>query len=153
VEWKNHSLEELARTLLNDYNLPKYFWVDAVNTTCYVLNHALIRPVLKKTPYELYKRRKPNISHFKVFWSKCFVLNNGEDNLSKFDAKVDKGIFIGYSSHSHAYIIYNKRAMTMEESVDVVFDETNLDLRDVYRNRADDEANNNELLQRNSQLI
>jgi len=48
VERKNHSLEELARTLLNDSNLPKYFWADAMNTTCYVLNCALIRPILKR---------------------------------------------------------------------------------------------------------
>jgi len=55
VERKNRSLEELARTLLNDTNLPKYFWVEAVNTACYIMNRALIRPILKKTPYELYK--------------------------------------------------------------------------------------------------
>ena len=48
MERKNHSLEELARTLLNDSNLPKYFWADAMNTTCYVLNSALIRPILKR---------------------------------------------------------------------------------------------------------
>ena len=33
------------------------------------------------------------------------------------------GIFIGYSSTSHAYRVYNKRLMTVEESVHVVFDE------------------------------
>jgi len=129
VERKYRSLEELARTLLNDSNLPKYSWADVVNT-CYVLNRVLIRPMLKKTPYELYKGRKPNISHFKVFGCKCFVLNNGKDNIGKFDAKADDGIFIGYSSHSHAYRIYNKRTMTVEESVHVVFDESNLNLQD-----------------------
>ena len=129
MERKYRSLEELARTLLNDSNLPKYSWADVVNT-CYVLNRVLIRPMLKKTPYELYKGRKPNISHFKVFGCKCFVLNNGKDNIGKFDAKADDGIFIGYSSHSHAYRIYNKRTMTVEESVHVVFDESNLNLQD-----------------------
>ena len=53
VERKNRSLEELARTMLNENSLPKYFWADVVNTTCYVLNEVLIRPILKKTPYEL----------------------------------------------------------------------------------------------------
>ena len=37
--------------------------------------------------------------------------------------KTDLGIFIGYSLTSHAYKIYNKRLMTVEESVHVVFDE------------------------------
>jgi len=35
------------------------------------------------------------------------------------------GIFIGYSSTNHAYRVYNKRLMTVEESVHVVFDEIN----------------------------
>ena len=125
VERKNRSLEELARTMLNETNLPKYFWADAVNTACYVSNRVLIRPILKKTPYELFKWRKPNISYFHIFGCKCFILNNGKDNLGKFDAKSDEGIFLGYSLNSKAYRIYNKRTMTIEESVHVAFDEPN----------------------------
>jgi len=41
--------------MLNEYNIPKYFWVDVVNIVAYVLNRILIRTILKKTPYELYK--------------------------------------------------------------------------------------------------
>jgi len=66
-------LKELARTLLNESNLPKYFWTDAVNIACYVLNRVLTRPLLKKITYELYKGRKPNISHLKIFYCKWFV--------------------------------------------------------------------------------
>jgi len=87
------------------------------------MNRVLIRPILKKTPYELFNGRKPNISHLKVFGCNCFDLNNGKENLGKFDEKVDHGIFIGYSHNSHAYRIYNKRLMTVEESVHVAFDE------------------------------
>jgi len=87
VERKNRSLEELAKTLLNATDLPKDFWADAVCTTCYVFNRVLIRPILKNTPYELFKGRKPNISHLKVFGCKCFILNNGKNNLGKFDPK------------------------------------------------------------------
>lgn len=125
VERKNRSLEEIARTLLNDTFLPKYFWAEAVNTACYIMNRALIRPILKKTPYELFNGRKPNISHLHVFGCKCFVLNNGKDNLGKFDAKSDEGIFLGYSLQSKAYRIYNKRTMNIEESIHVTFDESN----------------------------
>jgi len=88
-----------------------------------VINRVLIRPILKKTPYELFNGRKPNISHLKVFGCRCFILNNGKENLGKFDEKADNGIFIGYSSTSHAYRVYNKRLMIVEESVHVVFDE------------------------------
>jgi len=53
------------------------------------------------------------------------VLNNGKDNLGKFDAKSDEGIFLGYSTNSKAFRIYNKRTMIIEESIHVVFYETN----------------------------
>ena len=78
VERKNSSLEELARTMLNEYNVAKYFWADVASTTCYVLNRMLIKPILKITPYELFKGRKPNVAHLKIFGCTCFVLNNGK---------------------------------------------------------------------------
>jgi len=49
--------------------------------------------------------KKSNISHLKVFCCKCFVLNNGKDNLGKFD----EGIFTHYTLNGNAYRIYNKR--------------------------------------------
>jgi len=67
VERKNKSLEEGARTLLNETNLPKYFWVDVVSIVCYTLDRLLTRPILKKNPYELYKGRKSNVSHLRIF--------------------------------------------------------------------------------------
>jgi len=61
VERKNRSLEELVRAILSESSLPKYFWADAISTACYVMNRVLIRPILKKTPYELFNGWKPNI--------------------------------------------------------------------------------------------
>ena len=79
----------------------------------------MIRPILKKTPYELFKERKPNISYFHPFGCKCFVLNNGKDNLGKFDAKSDEGIFLGYSLASKAFRVINKRTLVVEESIHI----------------------------------
>ena len=59
----------------------------------------MIRPILNKTPYELFKGRKPNIMHLRVFGCKCYVHNNGKDALGKFDPRSDEAIFLGYSSH------------------------------------------------------
>jgi len=60
-----------------------------------------------------------------VFGCKCFVLNNEKDNLRKFDSKSNEGIFLGYALNGHAYRVYNKRLLTVEESMHVGFDETN----------------------------
>ena len=109
--------------MLNENNLPKYFWAEVVNTSCYVLNRILLRLILKKTPYELWKNKKSNISYFKIFGCKCFILNT-KDNLGKFDAKSDVGIFIGYSTSSKTFRVFNKRTMVVEESIHVIFDES-----------------------------
>jgi len=130
--------------MLNENSLPKYFGADAVNTTCYVLNRVLIKPILKKTPYELFKGRRPVLSHPKVFGCKCFILNNGKESLGKFDAKADEGVFLGYATQSHAYRVYNKRLMTIEESMHVVFGETNPKLQEHMPNIVDEEETTQE---------
>ena len=116
----------MARSMLCENRLPKYFWADVVNTACYITNHALIRPLLKKTPYELYRGKKPNVEYFRVFSCRCFILNNSKDHLRKFDSKADEGIFLGYDSNSASYRIFNKKTLIVESSVHVTFDESNL---------------------------
>ena len=114
----------MIRTMFHENNLPTYFWAEVVNTSCYILNKVLIRPSLDKTSYKLWKNKKLNISYFKVFGSKCFIVNT-KDNLGKFDAKSNVGIYLGYSSSSKAYRVFNKKTMVVEESIHVVFDESN----------------------------
>ena len=66
-----------------------------------------------------------------MFGCKCFVLNNDKDNLGKFDAKSNEGIFLGYSLHSKEFRIFNKRTMIIEESIHVFFYETNAILQEI----------------------
>ena len=44
--------------------------------------------------------------------------------MGKFDSRSDEGIFMGYSSTSKAYQVYNKRTMKVIETVNVVIDES-----------------------------
>ena len=50
-------------------------------------------------------------------------MNNGKDNLGKFDAKSDEAIFLEYSTTSKAYRVFNKRTLTVEESIHITFNE------------------------------
>src|SRR5436189_4841333 len=122
VERKNRTLQETARTMLIDSKLPKYFWAEAVNTSCYILNRVLIRPFTHKTCYELYHDKFPKVSYFKTFGCKYYILNT-KGNLNKFDSRSDEGIFLGYSTRSKAYRIFNKNTSSIEESLHVRFDE------------------------------
>ncbi|XP_075104577.1 uncharacterized protein LOC142178612 [Nicotiana tabacum] len=60
----------------------------------------------------------------KNFWAEAINTTCYLDQLGKFDAKSDEGIFLGYSSQRKAYKIYNKRTQYVEESVHVIFNET-----------------------------
>ena len=69
-------------------------------------------------------------------------MNNNKDNLKKFDAKADEGIFLGYSIHNKAYKVYNKRTLVVEESVHVTFDEQNALSRNTISNDVDEVEQN-----------
>lgn len=69
------SLQEMERTTFNDNSTPMYFQAEAVNTVCHLQNKIYIRPILNKTPYELWNERKPNISQFHPFGCQCFILS------------------------------------------------------------------------------
>ncbi|GJT18735.1 retrovirus-related pol polyprotein from transposon TNT 1-94 [Tanacetum coccineum] len=75
-----------------------------------------------KTSYEIFKERIPDISYFHVFGCPVFI-HNHKDHLGKFDAKADDGYFLGYSSVSKAFRVYNTRRQQIEETYHVTFDE------------------------------
>ncbi|GJX78013.1 retrovirus-related pol polyprotein from transposon TNT 1-94 [Tanacetum coccineum] len=66
--------------------------------------------------------KKPDLSFFYVFGSLCYPTNDHED-LGKFDAKVDIGIFVGYAPAKKAFRIYNRRTWIITETIHVTFDE------------------------------
>ena len=107
--------------MLAENSLPGYFWAKAVRTSCYVANRALVRSIIKKTPYELLKGQKPNVAYFRTFRYRCYILINGKSNIGKFDSRSDEGIFLGYSDRSKAYRVFNKRTLVVEESIHVKF--------------------------------
>ena len=53
-----------------------------------------------------------------------------EDNLGKFDAKLDVKIFLGYLTSSKAFRVFNKRTMVVKESIHVIFYESNNSLQE-----------------------
>ena len=94
-----------------------------MNTLCHIGNRIFFRAGTKKTLYEIWREKKTKVKYFRIFGSKCYILNDRE-NLDKFDAKSDEGIFLGYSTNSRAYRVYNKRTKTVMKSINVVIDDT-----------------------------
>jgi hypothetical protein len=105
--------------MLHAKALPYHFWAEAMNTACYIHNRVTIRKGTSATLYELWRERKPTVKHFHVFGSKCYILADREQRR-KLDPKSDEGIFLGYSTNSRAYRVYNLRTKVVMESFNVV---------------------------------
>ncbi|GJS78504.1 putative ribonuclease H-like domain-containing protein [Tanacetum coccineum] len=122
AERKNRTLIEAARTMLADSKLPTTFWAEAVNTACYVQNRVLVIKPHNKTPYELFLGRKPALSFMRPFGCPVTILNT-IDHLGKFDGKADEGFFVGYSTNSKAFRVFNSRTRIVKENLHVQFSE------------------------------
>nr|GEU93273.1 hypothetical protein [Tanacetum cinerariifolium] len=98
TERKNRNLNEAARTMLADSLLPIPFYVEVVNTACYVQNRVLVTKPHNKTPYELL--RTHSIGFMRPFSCPVTILNT-LDPLGKFDGKADERFLVGYSVSSN----------------------------------------------------
>ena len=92
-------IQEMARVMLLNKEIPQKFLGEAMNTLCHIGNRIFFRAGTMKTAYEIWNGKKPRVKYFRVFGSKCYILNDRE-NLGKFDSKSDEGIFLGYSTTS-----------------------------------------------------
>nr|GEW31602.1 hypothetical protein [Tanacetum cinerariifolium] len=122
VERQNCTLAEAARTMLSAAKVPLFFCADAIATTCFTQNRSLVIPRHEKTPYHIINERKPSVKFFHIFRSLCYIVRDGE-NLDKMKEKGDACIFVGYSTQSRAYRVFNKRTRVIVETIHVNFDE------------------------------
>jgi hypothetical protein len=109
--------------MLDEYKTPDIFWTEAINTACHAINRLYLHKYLGKTPYEIITGNKPKVHYFRVFGSKCFILNK-KTKSSKFAPKVDEDFLLGYGTNKHAYHVFNKTTSCVEVMVDATFDES-----------------------------
>jgi hypothetical protein len=122
AERKNRSVMEMARCMLVEKGPPNKFWAEAVYTSVYLQNRLSTKAVKDKTPIEVWSGLKPTAKHLKVFGSLCYI-HVPDQKRSKLDNKAEKGIFLGYSSQSKGYRVYNIETGKISVSRDVKIDE------------------------------
>nr|GFB61271.1 hypothetical protein [Tanacetum cinerariifolium] len=112
IERRNRTLVEAARTMLTAAKVPLFFWAEAIATACFTQNSSPVIPRHEKTPYHIIKDQKLLVKFFHIFGSICYIVRDGE-NLEKMKEKGDECIFMGYSTQSRAYRVFNKRTRSM----------------------------------------
>nr|GEZ34093.1 retrovirus-related Pol polyprotein from transposon TNT 1-94 [Tanacetum cinerariifolium] len=113
VERRNHTLVEAARTMLIAVKVPLFFWAEAIATACFTQNRSLVIPRHEKTPYHIINDQKSRDEENIVIRNKSRLVAKGES---------DECIFVGYSTQSGAYRVFNKRTRVIMESIHVNFD-------------------------------
>ncbi|GKB17095.1 putative ribonuclease H-like domain-containing protein [Tanacetum coccineum] len=86
------------------------------------LGHVNFKTMNKLVKGNLVRGRKPALSFMRPFGCPVTILNI-IDHLGKFDGKADEGFFVGYSTNSKAFRVFNSRTMIVEENLHVQFSE------------------------------
>ncbi|KAI3731774.1 hypothetical protein L1987_62963 [Smallanthus sonchifolius] len=127
AERKNRTPKEMVNSLLSYSGLSDGFWGEAMLTACYLLNRTPNKKN-KITPYELWKRKPPNLNYLKI-WGCRAVVRLTEPKRKNLGERGIDCIFIGYAENSKAYRFYvlepneSVSVNTVIESRDAIFDE------------------------------
>jgi hypothetical protein len=122
AERKNITIMEAMKTMIHDQDLPICLWAEVARTTIYVQNRLSHSALGFKTPEEMFSRKKPEVSHLKIFGCPVFV-HIPKEKRNKLDPSGKKGIFVGYCEVSKAFKVYILGHHHIEISRDVTFDE------------------------------
>lgn len=125
AERKIRHLIETCKSWLHAKHLPNELWAACMDCAAYVINRMPLSPNNMRSPYELIFKSKPNVKHFKVFGSICYV-HIPDSQRSKLDAKAKKCIFIGYDERKKGWRCMDPETHSFTVSRDVVFDEISL---------------------------
>lgn len=103
-------------------SVPNYLWGEAVEHSTYLINRIATRTLTNQTPYEVYKKKKPNVEHLRVFGCVCYTKNEAP-HLRKLDDRSRALVHLGIEPGSKAYRLLEPTKRQITVSRDVVFDE------------------------------
>ncbi|GKD90926.1 zinc finger, CCHC-type containing protein, partial [Tanacetum coccineum] len=101
---KNRALKKMVNSMLSYSGLSEGFWGEAMLTAFYLLN-MVPNKRNKTTLYELWYKKRPNLSFFQVWGCRVVVRLPGPKRKTLDEKGIDC-IFVGYAEHSKAYRFY-----------------------------------------------
>uniref|UniRef100_A0A2N9HZD6 Integrase catalytic domain-containing protein n=1 Tax=Fagus sylvatica TaxID=28930 RepID=A0A2N9HZD6_FAGSY len=119
AERKNRTLKDMMNAMLISSGLPSNMWGEAILSACHVLNRVPHKRI-RKTPYELWEGRTPNLGYFKV-WGCLAKVGIPEPQREKIGPKTKDSVFIGYAENSTAYRCLVLQTNTIVETRDADF--------------------------------
>ncbi|GKC34303.1 retrotransposon protein, putative, ty1-copia subclass [Tanacetum coccineum] len=81
------------------------FWGYALETAAHILNRVPTKKV-SKTPFEMWKGKRPSLGHIKIWGCEVFVRREAQDKL---EARSKKCLFFDYLEESFGYLFYKPK--------------------------------------------
>jgi len=122
AEREIRTLMESARSMMFARKVPKYLWNEAVLTAAQVLNRVATVKGVDKTPFELWHRKKPDISNIHVFGSVCYS-QVPKALRRKLDKRSARRIFVEYQGESNNYKLFDPETRKFTHAINVKFDD------------------------------
>ena len=111
-----------AKAMLATSGLPPAYWEYAVLTRFYLSNR-LWTAACNAVPFTELSREKPDLRMLRVWGCPCWVLVPPHLRAKMAD-KAWQGVFVGYSTDTRGWLVYNPRTRRAVVSKHVAFDET-----------------------------
>ncbi|KAE8707154.1 hypothetical protein F3Y22_tig00110387pilonHSYRG00984 [Hibiscus syriacus] len=108
------------RSMRIHVGLPKFLWVEAINTAAYLINRGPSVPLDGRIPEEVWSKKEINLSHLRVFGCISYVHIDSPER-SKLDAKSNKCAFVGYGGDEFDYRFWDYENRKIIRSRDVIF--------------------------------
>lgn len=105
AERRNRTLLDMVRSMMCRATLPISFWGYALETAAHILNLVPTKKV-SKTPFEMWKGKRPSLGHIKIWGCEVFVRREAQDKL---ETRSEKCIFVGYPKESFGYLFYRPK--------------------------------------------
>ena len=125
AEVTNKVLAKMTMSMLHHSGRAIEFWPAAYE---YAVQIKFVMPIMTlkgfMSPYEYLTGRVPNISHFRVWGSKCFVLEPRVEHRKDWHAPSVVGFFLKLSMSPSGYEVWVPELHDSVVSIDVEFDES-----------------------------
>lgn len=108
--------------MLHSSKVPEELWAEACHTATYLLNRVGCKNIAGTTPFEAWFGKTPEYSHLRVFGCDAYA-HVQKEGQSKFSAKSEKCIFVGYADTQKGYRLWNMKDRRLKICRDVVFNE------------------------------
>jgi hypothetical protein len=118
AERANRTIEEHVVAMLKESRLPPSFLGQAVASYVHIWNRCSTTSLSSKTPYELWHKKIPDVSHLRV-WGCTAYVHIQKDKRTGIGSHMEKCIFVGYPDGYKGWTFYNpttKRSVISERA-------------------------------------